>query len=152
MKFSIFILPIFFGACSCGDEIPVGDVPSLVQNSVKAKFPEAIDIDWKKNKVGYEAEFDLKNIEYNVHIDSTGKLILSKHDIKREEFPPAITTMLNTDYGGYKIDDAAVIEKDTLTYYQAELESKGKKDLKLVLLADGSLATQFKYVTKNGIK
>jgi hypothetical protein len=60
--------------------------------------------------------------------------------------------MLNTDYGGYKIDDSAVIEKDTLTYYQAELESKGKKDLKLVLHADGSLATQFKYVTKNGIK
>lgn len=146
MKFSIIFFTISIAFTSCSDELPAAKVPSLVQNSVKAKFPEAIDIDWKKSMVGFEAEFDINKIEYTVHIDSTGKLLLSKHDIKNEEFPPAITTKINTDYSGYKIDDAEIIQQDTLTYYQAELESKGKKDLRLVLFPDGSLATQLKYV------
>lgn len=146
MKFSICVLTAFITICSCGDELPAGKVPSIVQNSVTTKFPGAIDIDWKKNSTGYEAEFDLNNIEHTVHVDSAGNLILSKHAIKEEEIPAAIVTRVSADYNGYKIDDAEMLERDTMIYYQAELESKGKKDVKLVLFADGSLATQLKYV------
>jgi hypothetical protein len=146
MKSSIFFLSIFITICSCSEELPAKKVPSVVQNSVKNKFPAAIDIDWKKNVSGYEAEFDLNNVEYTVHIDSTGYLLLTKHDIKSEKFPVAVTTKINTDYNGYKIDDAEIIERDTMIYYQAELESNGKKDLKLVFFNDGRLATKLKYV------
>lgn len=146
MKFVIYFLAIIFIFPSCSDKLSTKDVPSAVQNSLIIKFPDAIDIDWKKDQAGYVAEFDRNKIEYNVHIDSTGKVILFKRDIKAEEFPPTVSAKINADYGGYKIDDAEIIEKDTLTYYQAELESKGKKDLKLILLGDGSLATQLKYV------
>ena len=81
-----------------------------------------------------------------MYVDSTGKLVSYKHDIKTAEFPAAVSDAIATAYGGYKIDDPEKVEKDNVIYYQAELESKQKKDLQLIFSADGKIATQVNYL------
>ena len=85
MKLCILIIAIFVTASSCSEDYPASKVPSVVHNTIKAKFPGALDIDWKKNADSYEAEFDLNGIEYTAFVEPAGKLISYKHEIKAAE-------------------------------------------------------------------
>ena len=144
--FALIFTASLFSLCSCSHDIPADKVPSVVLNTVQAKFGAAGKLEWEKKNNLYEAEFKMDSIEYAVYIDPAGKLVMSKWDIKENELPAAVSTTISTEYMGYKIDDAEKVEKDGTTYYQVELESKGKKDLELVFSADGKLSTQTNYL------
>jgi len=135
-----------FSLYSCSQDIPASKVPSVVLNTVQAEFGNAIKIDWEKKNNLYEAEFKKDSTEYAAYIDSAGKLLMYKLDIKENELPAAVSAAIHTEYIGYEIDDAEKIEKDGITYYQVELEGKGKKDVELVFSTDGKLATQINYL------
>ena len=137
MKLCILTLLIYITASSCGGDYPASKVPSVVHNTIKHKFPGALDIDWEKNADSYEAEFDLNGIEYTAYVEPAGKLIFYKHDMKVSDFPAAIAATINAEYAGYKIDKSEKVEKDNIVYYQVKLESKQKKDLRLIFSADG---------------
>ena len=135
-----------FSLWSCSQDIPADKVPSVVLNTVQTKFGSASKIEWEKKNNLYEAEFKKDSTEYAVYIDSTGKLVVYKLDIIENELPSAVSALIRTGYVGYKIDDAGKIEKDGITYYQVELEGKGKKDLELVFSAEGKIATLMNYL------
>ena len=147
MKSTILVLTAsLFFLYSCSQDIPNSKVPSVVLNAVQAKYGSANKIEWEKKNNLYEAEFKMDSVEYAVYIDSTGKLVLHKIDIKENELPAAVSSIIRTEYIGYKIDDAEKIEKDGITYYEVELEGKGKKDLKLNFSADGKLNQGMSYL------
>ena len=146
MKQVLFIILSAITISSCRDDYPANKVPSVVHNTVNAKFPGAMDIDWAKNANDFEAEFDLNGVEYSAFVEPNGKLLSYKYDIKFTEFPEAIVAVINSQYKDYKIDDAEKVEKNDSTYYQAELEGKKKTDLRLVFFADGKLADQINYL------
>lgn len=142
----LFVAAVSLSMASCAQDIPASKVPSVVQNTVQAKFATASNIEWEKKNNSYEAEFDMANTEYSVYVSADGKLIVYKLDIPASELPSPVTTAINRDHAGYRIDDADKIEKDGLTYYQVELEAKGKKDKNLVFAADGKLAEKIPYM------
>ena len=143
---TLVVTASLFSLYSCSQDIPAGKVPSVVLNTVQAKFGNAIKIDWEKKNTLYEAEFKKDSTKYAAYIDAAGKLVMYKLDIKENELPAAVSATIHTKYNGYKIDDAEKIEKDGTTYYQVELESKGKKDVELVFSTDGNLASQINYL------
>ena len=143
---ALVVTASLFSLCSCSQDIPADKVPSVVLNTVQAKFGTAAKIEWEKKSNLYEAEFKMDTTEYAVYIDSSGKLVMYKLDINENQLPTAVSTIISTGYIGYKIDDAEKIEKDGITYYQVELEGKGKKDLELVFTADGKPASQMNYL------
>ena len=144
--FALIVTASLFSLCSCSQDISADKVPSVVLNTVQTKFGTAGKIEWEKKKNLYEAEFKTDSIEHAVYIDPAGKLVMYKLDIKENELPAAVATIISTEYSGYKIDDTEKVEKDGIIYYQVELEGKGKKDLELVFSADGKLATQINYL------
>jgi len=146
MKSTILIVTAsLFFLYSCSQDISNSKVPSVVLNTVQAKFGSANKIEWEKKNDQYEAEFRMDSIDYAVYVDAAGKLVMYKMDIKENELPAAVSLIIRTEYIGYKIDDAEKIEKDGITYYQVELEGKGKKDIKLNFTADGKLAPEMSY-------
>lgn len=146
MKIIILIVVSLFSLYSCSQDIPASKVPSVVLNTVQTKFVNANKIDWEKKKAFYEAEFKMDSIEYAVYVDSAGKLIMYKIDIREDELPEAVATTIRIEYIGYKIDEVEKIEKDGITYYEIELDGKGKNDLELVFSADGKLVTDLNYL------
>ena len=147
MKSTILVVTAsLFFLYSCSQDIPNSKVPSVVLNTVQAKFGSANKIEWEKKNDLYEAEFKKDSIEYAVYIDLAGKLVMYKIDIKENELPAAVSSIVHTEYVGYKIDDAEKIEKDGVTWYEVELEGKGKKVLKLNFSADGKLAPEMSYL------
>lgn len=146
MKFTILIVVSLFSLYSCSQDIPASKVPSVVLNTVQTKFANANKIEWEKKKALYEAEFKVDSIEYAVYVDSAGKLIMYKVDIREDELPAAVAAIIRTEYTGYKIDDVEKIDKEGVLYYEIELDGKGKKDLELVFAADGKLFTELNYL------
>ena len=133
---------VFLGLlASCSSrQIPSSKVPSVVLNMVKAKYPDVKEVEWIKIKNGYEAEIQLNDsTEFNMQMDGSGKLVMQKEDIAITALPPAIVAAVNTRTG-YTVDEAERMEKNGVTYYQLELEAKGKKDLELVMTEDGKEA------------
>ena len=140
------LIALSSGFLSCSQDVPANKVPSIVQNTVQSKFPNATDIEWEKKQNFYEAEFDVNKIDHKAHIDSNGKLIVYKVEIRKDELPAAITAAVSRQYSGYGIDDADKLEKDGTTYYQVELDAKGKKDQLLVFTVDGRAADNVNYM------
>ena len=143
---ALVVTASLFSLWSCSQDIPADKVPSVVLNTVQTKFGTASKIEWEKKNNLYEAEFKKDSIEYAVYIDSAGKLVMHKLDINENELPTGVSAIIGAQYVGYKIDDAEKIEKDGVTYYQVELEGKGKKDLELVFSADGKITTIINYL------
>lgn len=137
-KVIMFIpLALLIVACS-GQKISKAKVPSLVLNTMKAKYPLANDVEWEKHPNFYEAEFDMNDsTEISTRIDETGKLIMQKQDIAHNDLIPAIVTVIKDKYKDYTIDDVEKIENNGAIYYQVELKGKGKKELNLVFSTDG---------------
>ena len=56
----LFPLALLMFSCS-GQRISKDKVPSLVLNTLKAKYPLANDVDWEKQGNLYEAELDIND-------------------------------------------------------------------------------------------
>ena len=134
----IFVSLAFLIASCNGQNISKHKVPSLILNTLKAKYPLANDVDWKKHGNLYEAELDIKDsVEISVLIDDAGKLIMQKQDVPVRALTPGIATTIKNQYKDYTVDDVEKIEKNGTIYYQVELEAKNKKEVNLVFLPDG---------------
>jgi biopolymer transport protein ExbD len=143
----IIFLPLAFLIVSCnGQNISKDKVPSLVLNTLKAKYPLINDVDWEKHTNLYEAELDLNDsTEISVRIDEAGGLIMQKQDVPHSNLTSEIAGVIKSQYTDYTIDDVEKIEKDGVIYYQVELKGKNKKEVNLVLLPDGTQEKKFSY-------
>jgi len=116
--------------------------PEKAQSAFKAKFPTATQVKWgKESKTEYEAEFKLGNNDVSANFDVAGNWLETETGIAIKDLPKAITDKLATDYKGYKISEAAKIEKKEGITYEAEVKNgKVKKDL--IFTADGKLLSK----------
>jgi len=130
---------------ACSNDIPTKDVPSVILNTFKSQFPKALDIEWEKENNIYEVEFELENTDHTARYNTDGKLIIFKKDIHTSELPQAIKSVLSANFKDYVVDETELVKKGNATYYQLELESRGKRDKKLVFSEDGKENRSIKY-------
>jgi uncharacterized membrane protein YkoI len=123
----------------CSQRITAATIPSLVQNAVQVKFPEAKTIEWEKKGTNYEAEFEIAGLEHTVLLDSTGHLLMQKQDINAAQLPEAVTTAFQRDFQGFQVDDLEQVTQQGQVYYQVELE-KSLRSVKKVYAAQGAEA------------
>lgn len=146
---SLMIITLLAGvtSASCsGQRVKQDKVPSIVVNTLRAAYPAAADIEWKKVSGHYEAELDhAGGNDITMRIDASGKTLMVKEDLPVAALAPAIASHIGDKYAGYTIDDADKIEKEGVVYYQVELDARKKKDVQLVFAADGSLAQSLAY-------
>jgi hypothetical protein len=143
--FVILFCVLLFISCT-GRRLSSSKVPSVVLNTVKASYPEANSVEWKKLDTNYEAEISVNDsTEASARVTADGRILMRKLEIPSTEIPAVLQELVKTNYGIYDIDDVERVEKDGLVYYQMELEAKGKKDLELVFTIDGKPADSIPY-------
>ena len=142
---SIGFLTIFLSSCNSQDNASQ-KVPSIILNTLNAKFPNNTDVDWEKKGDLYEAEFnDSDNTEITVQIHELGNLVTQKQEIAISKLPLTLTSIIKNQYKDYKIDGAKKLEKDGKTYYLLELDGKGKIDQKLIFTPEGKEEKGFSF-------
>ncbi|MES3017934.1 MAG: PepSY-like domain-containing protein [Bacteroidota bacterium] len=122
---------------ACSNNIPAKNVPSIVVNAFKADFPAADKVEWEKRKGNYEAEFKLDSVEHHAKFTADGRKLMQKKEITEGALPVVINSLLKSQFSNYLTDGIEQVIKDGITYYQVELETKGKPDKKIVFSADG---------------
>jgi biopolymer transport protein ExbD len=146
---SLMVITLLSGliTASCtGQRLKQDKVPSVVVNTLKAKYPTANQVEWKKVSNQYEAELELNsNQDVTLRIDASGKTIMMKENLPVQELVPAVTAILKEKYAEYSIDDVDKIQKDGLVFYQVDLDARKEKDVKLVFIPDGTIAESQAY-------
>lgn len=138
MKLIICAVFLGFAFSSCGQKVPASEIPSVVLNALTTKYAGSSDPDWEKNGNNYEAEFKYKGSELEVLLDSSGTVLMQKKEIAEKDIPATVMAAIKENYREYGIDEAELLEKAGITFYQVELEAGSKKDLKLVFNANGA--------------
>jgi len=123
-KTFLLISAMGFALMSCGQNIAAADVPSLVLNTFKATFTNAVDIEWEKKKDHFEADFEIGTADHEVQINPAGNILLHKQQISTLDLPKVITDQITSKFKDFKLDEADKLEKDGKIYYQVELDKR----------------------------
>jgi uncharacterized membrane protein YkoI len=138
MKSLIILLLSASAGTLNAQEISHSDVPSVVSNALKAKFPKATDLEWELRADIYNAEFEIGNIDHDVWIDKSGKILEHKEEIQKSELPQSISDNLTKEFTNYKIDDVSRIEKNGTVAYEVDIDGQGD-DRIVTYSADGKV-------------
>lgn len=100
-------------------------VPNPVKKAFKKQYPTTKGMKWEKEKSNYEVEFEIKEIDYSVLMDSSGNILETEKEITIDALPTATKEYVSKNYAGQKIKEAAEITdaKKIVTY---EVEINGK--------------------------
>jgi hypothetical protein len=140
----IFLISVGLSLAACSQQLSAKETPALVQNTLKARYPDVTAVEWEKKKNLFEAEFFQGEQELSVLIDPAGHIKMTKQDISSAELPAGVAEALRKDYPDFEVDDAEKREQDGQVYYQVELE-KGFREHQLVLGSDGRQAVNVSY-------
>ena len=67
-KVTLLIPVVTISLASCAMDVPAGKVPSVIENTLQSKFPNATKMDWEKKGELYEVEFNMNNVEYMAYL------------------------------------------------------------------------------------
>lgn len=137
---SLLIAASSFSLLSCAQNIKPSEAPAVVLNAFTSKFPRATDVEWEKKGSHYEVEFETGSggRDHKMLIDSTGKVIFHKQEIRESDLTEAVKATLTRNFPGYRLDDIEKTENNGILSYKLEVK-KGREEWKLVLDAGGKM-------------
>ncbi len=97
----------------------------------KVKWDQEEENEW-------EAEFKMNGDEMSASFDNAGKWLETEKELKKNQLPAAVLKAVNAEYAGYKMDEAAEIEKPDFKGYELGIE-KGEEELEILVTADGRI-------------
>ncbi len=118
------------------------DVPSVVVNNFQKAFPKVYDVEWELKGELYEVDFETGvSIDHEAWYDKTGKLVKHKQEIAKTDLPKAVLNTLNTDFKGYRVEDAKKITEGSKVTYKLDLEST-TSEWKVLLSSEGKVLSK----------
>lgn len=129
---------------SCDDDIAQSEVPSVIDNTFKTRFPDAKDVEWEKIKEYYEVDFEWQNIDHSALLDDTGDILKFKYDLQVSQLPQSIKTNFKQQFPKKIMDDAEAVNVKEIIYYQIEADGF-LNDKKLVFDTNGEEITDYEY-------
>ena len=120
-----------------------GNPPAAVKNAFENKFPNATSVNWgKENAQEWEAEFTLNGKKISSNFLTDGTWVETEEPINKEELPKVILGVIQKQYSGWSIMEAAKTETaKNGTIYEADIK-KGTKKLSLAFKEDGTIVKE----------
>ncbi len=107
------------------------NVPAAVKTAFGKKFPTAKKADWSiEGKAQWEAEFELNEKDMSANFDVQGNWKETETDLEKDEVPSTVMNVLNAQYPGYKVKDAAFTETPKFSAYEIVIKrGESKKEI-----------------------
>ena len=129
---------------------PVSDTGSTggipVESDIEAfladRYPGAVIIE-KDYDDGYlEIDFRHDNYIKEAYFNGANAWVRTTWELRRaSELPAAVSSALDAQYAGYRVDDIEAIETADALHYELELEN-GRNELKVIFAEDGTLVNE----------
>lgn len=130
----IAFLAISINACAQN-----GNVSEKVKTAFEQKFPNAQKVKWsKENETEWEAEFRFKGEEYSANFTSDGVWKETEYEIETSAIPVNVKQTLDTEFAGYKIEEAEISETAEGSVYEFALE-KAKTKIETAVSPNGKI-------------
>jgi hypothetical protein len=114
-------------------------VPEQVKNSFSQNFPKASNVKWsKENENEWEAEFKQEGKEFSANFKSDGTWLETEQEIAKSDIPNAVKNTLDSQFAGYKIEEAEISKSAEGSVYEFELE-KGESNMEVAISAEGKV-------------
>lgn len=117
---SLLVAGIFF-LPAAAQEVSRQQVPSVVVNSFKAKFPQATDVDWERSRTHYEVEFEIGRLDHAIWLNQEGEVIRHQQELKIRSLPEQVRAQVRQQFPGYRIIEADKLQTEKITAYKLEL-------------------------------
>ncbi|MDB4291798.1 PepSY-like domain-containing protein [Maribacter sp.] len=118
------------------------DAPQKVKEAFAKKFPAVKKVKWEKESdTEWEGEFKMKGMEFSANFLEDGTWKETEHEIKKKAIPANVKTTLDTEFSGYKIEEAELSETQEGSVYEFELEM-GEEELEVVIDTNGKLVSK----------
>lgn len=138
-RFFVLTLTLFVISSNAQMTDQKKEVPQAVKSAFSIKFPAAKKVQWEKeNESEWEAEFKMEGAEYSANFSEDGSWQETEHEIKKNEVPANIVSVLNAKFPGYKIEKAEISETAEGKFYEFELE-KGKEEMEVTIDMNGKV-------------
>jgi uncharacterized membrane protein YkoI len=135
--FLMMVLVAAFGFAACAQTAK--DVPAKVTAAFSEKFPDAKKVKWdKENDQEWEVEFKMNGKEYSANFNVGGMWMETEYEISKKDIPAAVQQTLDTDFAGYKIEEAEISETADGAVYEFEIE-KDKLEMEVVISPAGEV-------------
>lgn len=132
------ILLVFATAAMWAQDLKPTEVPEVVKITFMKEFPKAIDVEWKRDREYYKAEFDVDWMDYEVWYTKEGVLFRKEQEIAREDLPEAILMEIEINYFEYFVEDVKILWQNNITTYKVDLES-GDDSWEVIFDVDGNV-------------
>lgn len=149
MKTKWFFLAVMalssFAFVSCDKDDDDNDdirVSEDVQRALRDKYPNATNVEWEAKAGYYVADFRENGAELDVWFttDAVWKMTETDLGIDVNKLPVAVKdAFLSSDYSNWVVDDIDKYEREDMTFYLIEVETRGQKDRNLYYNEQGGL-------------
>lgn len=114
-------------------------VPAKVKTALEQKFPNAQKVKWnKENETEWEAEFKLNGEKYSANYSTDGIWKETEHEIENSAIPANVKQSLDTEFAGYKIEEAEISETANGSVYEFAVE-KDETTMEVAISPDGKV-------------
>jgi len=142
MKKIALILFSFFALTTYAQKISADNVPDVVKNAFKQKFPTAQKVKWELDYENYEAEFKMDKKEMSVKFDKDGNWIETETPIKPSAINAEVKEFLTKNFAGFVVKEAEKVETAAKgIVYELEVK-KGEIEYELVVSEKGQLISR----------
>src|SRR6478609_150294 len=142
MKYTILTFLIITAGFCQAQELKEANVPTVVKDAFKKKFPAATKVEWsKESETEFEAEFKNNNSEQSAIFSAAGVWTTTETVIDKAMLPQSVQASITKGFAGYKIDEVERVETGKSLFYEVEL-TKAKSKLAVQIAEDGKVIKQ----------
>ncbi len=130
------------------DELESDEIPKVVMDALKAKFPKAEIHKWTKEKEGnivvYDIEFKQEGRKFEADIKEDGMIHNWEKEIAVKDLPDAVKKAVQEKHPKFTPQEIMEITavkdgKDELEGYEIVLETADKKEVEVTVAPDGKI-------------
>lgn len=107
-------------------------VPKVVQEAFLDRYGNATDIEWEKEGMNWEVEFNISDNEMTAEFDADGKWLETEWEIGMDKLPHVVADSIAYGYKDYDIKEVQQVDSPDFKGYVIDIV---KDDLELEIRA-----------------
>lgn len=114
-------------------------VPQSFTEGLLKEYPNAKEIEWKKNGTDFKVEFEVNQLDHEIWFNKDGLKVRLEQHVVKTTLPKNIADVIKRDYPGFSIDSVKKTEKDGVITYEVEIEKGWELNQKIGFTLTGKV-------------
>lgn len=143
----ILFMLLLFTQLGFTQKMNQSSVPAVIVNAFHLKFPNATDVNWKKDKKNYQINYKVNNKDHQLKLSYKGHVLEHFQDLFVSEIPEFVLETIKSKVPYYDIRDADKIKKGSRVLYSINFRLDGK--MRFFWIGENGKLIKYRWELKN---